>query len=496
MKPQKGKTATTAKPRIRRATLLTVAALLILAGVVVGTVLLRRSAVQTASGTVLGHLPRGVRPDQLNVLLITLDTTRWDRIGAYGDGAAATPNLDRIAGEGVLFEQAIAAAPLTLPAHSTIFTGMLPPRHGVRDNGGYVLDAKHVTLAAALKESGRQTGAFVGAFVLDGKFGLDSGFDTYFDKFDVSKRRSVSLASISRRAGQVVDNAMPWLEQQASRPFFAWLHFYDAHSPYEPPEPFLSRFRDRPYAGEIAYVDSQVGRILQWLDTRQLTERTIVIVIGDHGESLNEHGEGTHGLFIYEATTRVPFIVRTPYSGIHGRRVPGVVRSEDVMPTVLELVGRRPVEGMDGRSLVPMLTGASSDLNLDAYSESLYARNHYGWSELRALRAGRYKYISATRPELYDLERDPAGTQEHHRRARFPCRAHGAGAPASRRGSCRTAQRPVSGRSRNARAACRARLHRIVRQYRPESRRGAARSEGQDRRLQSDDVGTGVERRG
>ena len=407
MKPRKGKTATTAKPRIRRATLVTVAALLILAGVVAGTVLLRRSAVQTASGTVLGHLPRGVRPDQLNVLLITLDTTRWDRIGVYGDGAAATPNLDRIAGEGVLFEQAIAAAPLTLPAHSTIFTGMLPPRHGVRDNGGYVLDAKHVTLAAALKESGRQTGAFVGAFVLDGKFGLDSGFDTYFDKFDVSKRRSVSLASISRRAGQVVDNAMPWLEQQASRPFFAWLHFYDAHSPYEPPEPFLSRFRDRPYAGEIAYVDSQVGRILQWLDTRQLTERTIVIVIGDHGESLNEHGEGTHGLFIYEATTRVPFIVRTPYSGIHGRRVPGVVRSEDVMPTVLELVGRRPVEGMDGRSLVPMLTGASSDLNLDAYSESLYARNHYGWSELRALRAGRYKYISATRPELYDLERDP-----------------------------------------------------------------------------------------
>lgn len=407
MKPQKEKTATTAKPRIRRATLVAVAALLILAAIVVSTLLVRRSAVQTASGTVLGHLPRGVRPDQLNVLLITLDTTRWDRIGAYGDGAAATPNLDRIAGEGVLFEQAIAAAPLTLPAHSTIFTGMLPPRHGVRDNGGYVLDAKHATLAAALKESGRQTGAFVGAFVLDRKFGLDSGFDTYFDKFDVSKRRSVSLASISRRAGQVVDNAMPWLEQQASRPFFAWLHFYDAHSPYEPPEPFLSRFRDRPYAGEIAYADSQVGRILQWLDTRQLTERTIVIVIGDHGESLNEHGEGTHGLFIYEATTRVPFIVRTPYSGIQGRRVPGVVRSEDVMPTVLELVGLRPVDGMDGRSLVPMLTGASSDLNLDAYSESLYARNHYGWSELRSLRAGRYKYISATRPELYDLERDP-----------------------------------------------------------------------------------------
>jgi arylsulfatase A-like enzyme/Tfp pilus assembly protein PilF len=408
MKPQKVAAAQASSPRRRRIALAAIAVSL-LAGLTAWALLARRGTIQTASGTDLGHLPRGVRPDQLNVLLITLDTTRWDRIGAYGDDAAATPNLDRIASDGVLFEQAIAAAPLTLPAHSTIFTGLLPPRHGVRDNGGYVLDSRHVTLASALKESGRQTAAFVGAFVLDAKFGLDSGFDTYFDKFDVSKRRSVSLASISRRAGEVVENAMPWLEEQASaaRPFFAWLHFYDAHSPYDPPEPFRSRFRDRPYAGEIAYVDFEVGRVLQWLDTRRLTERTILIVIGDHGESLNEHGEGTHGLFIYEATTRVPFLVRTPYSGIHSRRVPGVVRSEDVMPTVLELVGRTPVAGMDGRSLVPMLTGASSDLNLDAYSESLYARNHYGWSELRALREGRYKYIATTRPELYDLERDP-----------------------------------------------------------------------------------------
>src|SRR5687768_8620483 len=363
--------------------------------------------VRTPSGSALGRLPVGVAPDRLNVLLITLDTTRWDRLGAYGDGAAVTPNLDRLAGEGVLFEQAIASAPLTLPAHSTIFTGLLPPRHGVRDNGGYVLDARHATLASALKASGRETGAFVGAFVLDAKFGLDAGFDTYFDRFDVSRQRSISLGAISRRAGEVVDNAMPWLEERASRPFFAWLHFYDAHSPYEPPEPFLSRFRDRPYAGEIAYVDSQVGRLLQWLDTRGLTDRTVVVVIGDHGESLNEHGEGTHGLFIYEATTRVPFIVRTPYSNARARRVPGAVRSEDVMPTILELVGRPVPDGIQGRSLAPLITGSTADLNLDAYSESLYARNHYGWSELRSLRSGRFKFIATTRPELYDLERDP-----------------------------------------------------------------------------------------
>jgi arylsulfatase A-like enzyme/Tfp pilus assembly protein PilF len=367
----------------------------------------RAPAVRTVSGVNLGRLPPGLRPDHLNVLLITLDTTRWDRLGAYGDASAATPHLDRLASQGALFEQTIAAAPLTLPAHSTIFTGLLPPRHGVRDNGGYVLDPKHRTLASMLKATGRATGAFVGAFVLDAKFGLDVGFDTYYDKFDLSRRRTVSLGSISRKAEEVVENAMPWLDEHAAEPFFAWLHFYDAHSPYEPPEPYLSRFRDRPYAGEIAYVDSQVGRLLQWLDTRQISNRTIVMVIGDHGESLNEHGEGTHGLFIYESTTRVPFIVRTPYQLSSGQRIRSVVRSEDVMPTILDLVGERLPDGIQGRSLVPLLAGSATDLNLDAYSESLYARNHYGWSELRALRSGRFKYIATTRPELYDLEHDP-----------------------------------------------------------------------------------------
>ena len=348
-----------------------------------------------------------VRDSDLNVLIITLDTTRADRIGAYGDRGAVTPNLDRLAQEGVLFEQAITSAPLTLPAHSTLFTGLLPPRHGVRDNGGYVLDPRHLTLAKSLKDAGFNTGAFVGAFVLDGKWGLDQGFDTYVDKFDVSKYKSVSLGDVARRADEVVANAMPWLEQHADRRFFAWLHFYDPHSPYEAPEPFRSQFRDRPYAGEIAFVDHQVGRILRWLDTRGLADKTIVIAIGDHGESLNQHGEGTHGLFIYEATTRIPFILRAPLDEARGRRVKGVVRSEDVMPTVLDLIGRPVPSHVQGRSLRPLMVGDVTDLNLDAYSESLYPRNHYGWSDLRALRSGRFKFIATTKPELYDLERDP-----------------------------------------------------------------------------------------
>jgi arylsulfatase A-like enzyme/Tfp pilus assembly protein PilF len=345
-----------------------------------------------------------------NVLIVTLDTTRADRIGAYGDPRAVTPNLDRLAQEGVLFEQAIAPAPLTLPAHATLFTGLLPPRHGVRDNGGYVLDPRHTTLAKSLKASGYSTGAFVGAFVLDAKWGLDQGFDTYVDKFDVSKYRSVSLGDVARRADEVLANAMPWLESHAGSRFFAWLHFYDAHSPYDPPEPFKSQFRERRYAGEIAFVDHQVGRLLRWLDTKDLADNTIVVAIGDHGESLNQHGEGTHGLFIYEATMRVPFIVRAPVDGTRGRRVKSVVRAEDVMPTILDLLGRQVPTAVQGRSLRPLMTGETTDLNLDAYSESLYARNHYGWSELRALRSGRFKFIATTKPELYDLERDPEET--------------------------------------------------------------------------------------
>jgi len=368
---------------------------------------LRPHRATSAGGVDLGVLPRGVSAGDLNVLLITLDTTRADHLGVYGDKTAATPNLDRLGQDGIVFDQAVTTAPLTLPAHTTIFTGLLPPRHGVRDNGGYVLDPKHETLAHTLKNAGWQTGAFVGAFVLDGKWGLNQGFDTYYDKFDLSKYRRISLSDVARRGNEVVDQALPWLQAHASQRFFAWLHFYDAHSPYDPPEPYKTAFRGHPYAGEIAFVDAQVGRVLDWLRGAGLDQRTIVVVVGDHGESLNEHGEGTHALFVYDATVRVPLIVRAPFASMHGRRVGSTVRTVDLAPTILDLVGRRAPAGVQGRSLAPLLAGSASDLNLDGYSESLYARHHFGWSELRALRSGRYKFIQSTKPELYDLERDP-----------------------------------------------------------------------------------------
>jgi arylsulfatase A-like enzyme/Tfp pilus assembly protein PilF len=370
---------------------------------------LRRPAVSVA-GIDVGRLPRGLAPSDLNVLFITLDTTRADKLGCYGEKAVATPSLDRLASEGVLFERAIAAVPLTLPAHSTIFTGQPPPAHGVRDNGGYTLDAKHDTLAAVLKRGGWQTGAFVGAFVLDSKWGLDKGFDTYADDFDLSKYRAISLGDVSRPGSQVADRALGWLNEHAGQRFFAWLHFYDPHTPYDAPEPYKSQYANRPYLGEIAYMDAQVGRVLQWLQDRGLADRTIVVAMGDHGEGLGEHREASHGFFIYDSTLRVPLMIRTPYDGLKGRRVTAVVRSEDVMPTLLALVGQQVPSEVKGTSLLPMMTGASSDLNLDAYSESYYARYHYGWSELRAIRAGRYKLIAAPRPELYDLEQDPGET--------------------------------------------------------------------------------------
>jgi len=360
----------------------------------------------TPEGAALGALPRGVAPGDLNVVIITLDTTRFDAMGYAGAPGNPTPAIDGLGRDGVIFEGAVASVPLTLPSHATIFTGVLPPTHGVRDNGGFVLDPRHVTLAERLKDRGWKTGGFVGAYVLDAKWGINQGFDHYFDEFDLRKYKRISLGDVARTAGEVVDAALPWLEQQADDRFFAWLHFYDPHTPYSPPEPYKSRFPDRPYIGEVAYVDAQVARITNWLASRRLLERTIVIITGDHGESLGEHGEGTHGLFIYDATMRVPLVIRTPYGAAKGRRVRQVVRTHDIVPTVLDLLGL-PGEGtLDGRSLAPLLAGARAD-DLDAYSESLYARHHYGWSELKALRAGRFKYIDAPRPELYDLEQDP-----------------------------------------------------------------------------------------
>ena len=382
------------------------AAAVIAAGAVAAWWGLANRPVRTASGLDLGRLPGGVSRERLNLLVVTLDTTRADRMGAYASGQARTPVFDRLAREGVLFEQAETVAPLTLPAHASIFTGRFPPEHGVRDNGGFFVSPKETTLATVLQGAGFHTGAVVSAFVLDGKWGLNRGFDTYIDDFDSTKARGLGGA-VQRPANEVVDRALPWLEQAKDGRFFAWLHFYDAHTPYDPPEPYATEYAGRPYNGEIAFVDAQLGRVIAFLEREGLMDRTVIAVIGDHGESLDEHGEASHGFFIYESTTRVPFVIRAPYDRVAGRRVADPVRAVDLLPTVLDLVGVATPNGISGMSLVPLMTGARRELDLESYAESMYPLHHFGWSDVRAMRSGRFKVFDAPRPELYDLELDP-----------------------------------------------------------------------------------------
>ncbi len=364
----------------------------------------------------LGGLPRGVDPGELNVLLITLDTTRADRLGCYGATGVATPNLDALAARGTLFERAIAPVPLTLPSHTSLMTGELPAMHGVRDNGGFRVGAEKVTLAEILAARGWVTAGFVSAYVLDHRWGIAQGFDTYFDDFDLAKFKTMSMGDIQRRGDVTVEHALSWIgERGAKEKFFAWVHLYDPHAPYDPPEPFASRYAGHPYNGEIAWTDELVGRLLAGLEARGLTERTIVAVIADHGESLGEHGEHGHGFFIYEPTTHVPLLLAGPYAGLEGRRISSVVRNVDLAPTLLDLLG---VGGPDGRlqgqgqSLVPLLSqrDESADTPLEnppGYSEAFYSRFHYGWSELRSIRTKEWHFIEAPRPELYDLAADP-----------------------------------------------------------------------------------------
>lgn len=348
-------------------------------------------------------------PTELNVVVVTLDTLRADRLGCYGFGGIRTPNLDGLAAEGVLFEQATATVPLTFPSHASMFTGLVPPRHGVRDNGGFFLEESKTTLAERLKAAGWATGAFVGAWVLDSRWGLSQGFEHYSDRFDLSKFRVVSLGTVQKPGDEVADLAITWLESVKRRKFFAWVHLYDPHTPYAPPEPYLSAYPGQPYLGEVAYTDAVVGRLVSWLRDQGLLERTIVVVTADHGESLGDHDESTHAYFIYDATTRVPLIVRTPW-GDRGR-VAAQVSGVDLFPTVLDLVGLPPEPRVQGRSLVHALLDPSGDPGGIAYSETYFPRYHFGWQHLRALRDGRYKYIDAPQPELYDLQSDPGETK-------------------------------------------------------------------------------------
>jgi arylsulfatase A-like enzyme/Tfp pilus assembly protein PilF len=339
------------------------------------------------------------RREPHNVLVITLDTTRADALGTYGSRTGASPNLDRVAADAVVFESATAPAPLTLPSHTSLFTGTFPPYHGVRENGSNNVPESVVTLAELFRDKGYRTGAFVGAYVLDPRWGLNQGFDTYSADFDATNPDVFSLADLQRPANEVIDDATRWLES-GREPFFAWVHLFDPHMPYAPPPVFEQRFTNDPYAGEIAFVDSELARLLRKID---LT-KTIVVIAGDHGEGFGEHEERGHGLLLYEEAIHVPLIIAAPALKRGRVRVP--VSLVDVFPTLTELCGIESGAVVHGHSLVPLANGARTHAT-PIYAETLYPRRRFGWSELTMLRAGAHKLIESSQPELYDLASDP-----------------------------------------------------------------------------------------
>jgi arylsulfatase A-like enzyme len=339
-------------------------------------------------------------------VIVTFDTTRADRIGCYGfEQAADTPNLDRFAEESVLFEQAVAQAATTLPSHATMFTGLYPQDHGVRYNLMFKLAPEADTLAESLKEAGFATAAFPATMILDKLYGLDQGFDTYVDPPRMPHDAVAHPDDIMRPAGKGVDQALEWIGEHSNERFFVWLHFYDPHYPYAPPFPFSAQYRDRPYEGDIAYADAQFGRFLESLRVDPQWKNTLVIVAGDHGEGLHDHGEVFHSYLLYETTQHVPLIIRAPAS--RAARIAEPVVLADLMPTVLDLAGIDPPGEMRGISLRPALTGGDLPRR-DLYFETLAGALNYGWAELKGIRYGDSKLIDSRFPELFDLRQDPS----------------------------------------------------------------------------------------
>jgi arylsulfatase A-like enzyme len=340
-----------------------------------------------------------------DVILITLDTVRADRLGCYGYDGAATPVLDGLAARGVRFTDAVTPVPITLPAHASILTGLLPPAHAVRLNGAHRLGPDATTLAELLRDAGYATGAVIAASVLEGSRGLDQGFDHYDD--DIAGARSAE-----RPAGEVTDRALTWLGGRATdRPVFLWVHYFDAHDPYQPPPPYAERFAGSPYDGEIAHVDAEIGRLLDGLAALGRPTTPLIVVTADHGEGLGEHGERTHAHLVYESTVHVPFIV-VPGDRVTSPRVVDdrVVSLVDVAPTILTLLGRPVPEGLDGRSLVDDRPHSPPTEDRQVYVETLWPHLMHGWAPIRALRRHGDKYTDAPFPEYYDLSRDPDET--------------------------------------------------------------------------------------
>ena len=346
--------------------------------------------------------------DRLNLLVITLDTTRADRLGSYGYARAKTRYLDRLAAEGVRFEQALSPAPITLPAHASIFTGLYPPAHGVRNNGNFYLADTHPTLATVLQARGYQTAAFVSSFILDRRYGLARGFSVYDDAMQGAQTEVIALLA-ERRGDRTALALSQWLEGRAREPgapFFAWLHLYDPHEPYRPPQPFRGMFAGAEYDGEIAFDDAIVASILDKLGGLGLLDRTLIAVVGDHGESLGDHGEETHSMFVYESAIRVPMLLWRP-GLLRPAVVKDPVRAVDFAPTLLDLLGAPSLPRTDGRSLRALMEGRDAGAPPPAYAETYLPQFYMNWSPLRAIRDGRFKLIDAPHPELYDLRDDP-----------------------------------------------------------------------------------------
>jgi len=349
-------------------------------------------------------------PPRPNVLLVTLDTVRADRLGCYGFGLAQTPVIDRLAAEGVRCSDATTSAPITLPAHSSIMTGLYPPAHGVRDNGNYALAPEAITLAERLADAGYRTAAFVSAAVLTRRYGLDQGFAIYDD--DLWAEDEPELFMIRERpAARTADRALAWLarwkDADDHQPFFLWLHLFDPHQPNIPASVDLAAMAPTPYDAEIAETDQAIGRLVDWLQQGDMLDRTLVIVTADHGESLEEHGEPTHGIFIYDATIRVPLLWRLPGTLPADRVYDAPVRHIDLVPTILGVLGLPGRDATQGQDLLPAFQGRTAPPDLAQYAEARLAEEGFGMAPLFGVRHAGRKWIQAPRPELYDLERDP-----------------------------------------------------------------------------------------
>jgi tetratricopeptide (TPR) repeat protein len=335
------------------------------------------------------------------VILISVDTLRADHLGCYQAGRRQTPHIDALAANGTVFSQVSSPFPLTLPAHAALFTSTYPFANGVRDNG-VPLQSTAVTLATVLKNAGYRTAAFVGSFVLDRRFGLSRGFAVYDSPFDLHNKTATGVGERKRLGSQVTEAAARWLDGNANAPFFLFLHLYDLHAPYDLPQDPSQRHGETGYAAELAYVDRVLGDFLASLDRRGLLQKALIVFTSDHGEGLGEHGESSHGYFIYQSTLHVPLIMHWPagFQRVPPARVDEPASLLDVAPTILDAAGLARPGGMRGRSLLGARGGE------EVYSESAYARNHFGCATVRSLRVGGYKYIDAPKPELYDLTSD------------------------------------------------------------------------------------------